>query len=416
MNGLLDLKLESTPFLVAVDVVAAVLLLWLVVTLLSSRRRSRALVVIGVGLSGALLGWGIAWFLSDVANPFGVPLSTPIRLWAAALFAGVSLVVVGFVFLRGRLVLLPALALPLCVLAPAFGINADVGEFPTLQDVLGGPGYRPLASAVAGADGTHGTVGTVTIPGTVSGFPARPAMVYLPPVLATPHPPALPVIEAFSGQPGSPENLFTAGHLAAALDAWAAAHHGIAPIVVVPDQLTAPTKNPMCVDSVLGNSATYLTVDVPRWIRAHYRVVPSASGWAIAGFSQGGTCAIQLGAAHPELYGTVFDISGEERPGSGSPARAVQSAFGGSRAAYDAAAPAAVLAAHAPYRQLRVIFVAGADDARYLAAARTVAAAATKAGANVRLIVSPGTGHDWHTVRYAFHDVLPLVVHDIGLR
>jgi enterochelin esterase-like enzyme len=416
MNGLLGLNLEGAAFLAAVDVVAGAVVLTLLVLLLRSRSRLGAAVTVGAILCGAVLGWVVAWFVGDVADVFGVALSTPTRMWSAAVFAGVGLVISGFVFLRGRSLLVPALALPLCLLAAAAGINADVGEFPTLRTALGVPVYQPLRSAVDAADSGHGTVGTVTIPATVSKFPARPAMIYLPPVLRTAHPPALPVIEALSGQPGSPENLFTSGHLASVLDAWAARHHGVAPIVVAPDQLGSPEKNPMCVDSALGNSATYLTVDVPRWIRSHYSVAPAPGGWAIAGFSQGGTCSIQLGAAHPTLFGTVFDISGEERPGSRSPDDAVRTGFAGSRAAYAAAAPAAVLAAHAPDHHLRAVFVAGREDARYLGWARTLAAAATRAGAETRLIVSPGTGHDWHTVHFALTAALPLVAHDLGLR
>ncbi len=43
------------------------------------------------------------------------------------------------------------------------------------------------------------------------------------------------------------------------LDRLAAAHHGLAPIVVMPDQLGEATRNPMCVDGPLGDSRTYLT-------------------------------------------------------------------------------------------------------------------------------------------------------------
>ena len=416
MNGLLSVKLQSTALLAVVDAAAGIIVLALLLLLLRTRSRRRAGTTLAAIVCGGVLGWFAAWFVGDVADLFGVPLSTPIWAWTVALFAGLGLVVTGFVFLRGRRLLVPALALPLCLVAAAAGINADVGEFPTLRSALGIPLYQPLHSAIQATDAGHGTVGTVTIPAPASHFPARPAMIYLPPVLRTPHPPALPVIEALSGQPGSPENLFTSGHLASVLDAWAAQHHGVAPIVVVPDQLGSPEKNPMCVDSALGNSATYLTVDVPRWIRAHYSVTRAPGGWAIAGFSQGGTCSIQLGAADPSLFGTILDISGELRPGSRSPQEATRTGFAGNSAAYAAAAPSAVLAAHAPYHDLTIIFAAGSEDARYLPWARTLAADATQAGAHTSLIVAPGTGHDWHTVQYVLAKAVPLVARSLGLQ
>ena len=112
-----------------------------------------------------------------------------------------------------------------------------------------------------------------------------------------PNPPALPVLVMLSGQPGSPENLFLAGHIDAELDAYARQHDGLAPIIVAPDQLSAPDVNPMCVDSAIGNSATYLTVDVPAWIRANLHVDDGPGGWGIGGFSQGAAAVAVLSAS-----------------------------------------------------------------------------------------------------------------------
>ena len=193
------------------------------------------------------------------------------------------------------------------------------------------------------------------------------------------------------------------------LDSFAAAHSGQAPIVVVPDQLGAPTKNPMCVDSPLGHSATYLTVDVPAWIRANLPVGANPVDWTIAGFSQGGTCSIQLGAAHPELFGNILDISGELVPQNGSTQQSITAGFGGDAAAYAAAAPTAILAARAPYADLLALFAVGADDSRYLPWTQELAAAARSAGATTQVFVSPGTAHDWHTVQYACTQALPLI-------
>jgi enterochelin esterase-like enzyme len=432
MEQLLDVRIDSVAFLAGLYLISSIALVALSTLLLLRhepvgasrrppiRRWARLLIAPAVG---AVTGWLLAWLVGDVVDVFGVSPSLPTRIWIASFFAGTALAGTGLVSLRGWRRAVAVITLPLVLSSGLAGVNADTGQFPTLRAALGLPVYGPLdatapaiASATASATLTaHGQVGTVSIPATTSGFAARPGMVYLPPVALQAHPPVLPVIEAFSGQPGSPSDLFTSGELATILDRWAAAHGGVAPIVVVPDQLGAPERNPMCVDSALGRSASYLTVDVPNWIRAHFAVAASPHGWAIAGFSQGGTCSIQLGAAHPELYGTVFDIAGELVPRAGSTGSTVRAAFGGSTAKYAAAAPTAILAAHAPYSSLTTIFAAGANDARYRAWAHTLADAAALAGATTRVIESPGTAHDWHTVRFAWTTALPALTEALGL-
>lgn len=416
MNALLDLNIVGGPFLIVLYVLSGLS----VAGLLARRQRGRRTAVnLAVVATAGVAGWVLVWLVSDVWDLFGVSMSTPTRLWTAGLFGAVALAVSNLIGAGTRRRVLAVIAIPLCLLTAAAGINAEFGQFSTVRAAVGIPLYGSLTDALAkkvrpAADAT-GVVGTVRIPATASGFPARDAMVYLPAAARTANPTALPVIEMLSGQPGSPSDLFTAGRLASVLDDYAAAHQGLAPIVVVPDQLGAPDKNPLCVDSALGNSATYLTVDVPAWIRAHYRVAAAPAGWAIAGFSQGGTCAIQLGAEHPSLYGTILDISGELEPQAGSPAQTIKAGFGGSAAAYAAAAPSAILAAHAPYRSLHIVFAVGGDDTRYLAWTNILRAAAVRAGATTDLFVSPGTAHDWHTVVYALTRALPVVAAHTGL-
>ncbi len=415
MNALLETSLVGGPFLIGLYLLTGLF----VAGLLLRRQGVRAAALtLALVLAGAVAGWVLVWLVSDVWDLFGVSMSTPTRLWTAGLVGALVLAVANLFGARPGRRVLAIVAIPLCLLTAAAGINAEFGQFNTVRAALGISLYGALTDALAGPvpplTDTRGTVGTVTIPATVSGFAAREAMVYLPAVARTAKPPVLPVIEMLSGQPGSPSDLFTAGRLAGILDAWAATHHGLTPIVVVPDQLGAPDRNPMCVDSKLGNSASYLTVDVPAWIRAHYRVAAAPGGWAIAGFSQGGTCSIQLGADHPELYGTVLDISGELAPKAGNPQQTVQAGFAGSAAAYAAAAPSAILAAHAPYRALHIIFAVGGDDTRYIAWTNTLKAAAERAGATTDLLVSPGTAHDWHTVVYALTRALPLLVAHTG--
>ena len=417
-NTLLDLSVFSGPIPLVVYSAAGALAVLLLVR--HYRPRMAATVVVAAAV-GAALGWVLAWLVGDVWDVFGVSFSLVTRGWVVAFAAGTGIAIAALTHTHRWRRVCAITAIPIFLLAAATGINADFGQYPTVRTVLGIPMFGALDTSprvVTDASApklTAGRVGTVTIPATVSGFAARQAVVYLPPAALVAHPATLPVIEMLAGQPGSPQDAFVAGHLASTLDAYANAHGGLAPIVVVPDQLGTPDNNPMCVDSALGNSATYLTVDVPNWIRSTFSVDSSPTGWAIAGFSQGGTCSIQLGAAHPDVYGTVLDVSGELAPHLGSIDNTIKKGFAGSASAYAAAAPSAILAAHAPYADLTVFVAVGGDDVRFGPFAQQIADAAEAAGADTHRIVSPGTAHDWHTVRYAWEQALPLIAARSGL-
>lgn len=423
LDGLWHLRLIDGPLPIIISLLAGTA----VIVLLSRRPLRRRLLISAIALAcGAALGWLIAWLVSDVWNSFGVSLSVPTRLWTAATVACVALAIANLGGReRGRWrTVVAALSIPLFLLTGGIGINADVGEFPALGQVFGKTIIPPLSPGFLATLRSHGTPadwtppaqlrmkgreGLIDIPSPVSHFDARPAVVYLPPAALAANAPALPVLVMLSGQPGAPSNIMTSGALPSIVDAYARAHRGLAPIVVVPDQLGAPEANPMCVDSPLGNSATYLTVDVPNWVRSHLRVLSGPRYWAIGGFSQGGTCSIQLGAAHPELFGSILDIAGQVAPHRGSISATIKDAFGGSADRYRESSPLALLATGAPYPpHTLAIFAAGAKDTRFGPGAVTVAHAAAAAGMNVRTFTSPGTAHDWHTVQYALTRALPL--------
>ncbi len=165
--------------------------------------------------------------------------------------AGLGLAVTGIVQGGRWRRVLAAVLVPAALLVPALGVNVEFAKYPTLGTVVQTDPYPELDLTAAPAPSmpAAGEVRTVEIPGTRSGFPARPAVVYLPPAALVADPGPLPVVLAFAGQPGAPSDMFTAGQMGTVLDAYAAAHHGSAPIVVSVDQLSAPGRNTMCVDS-----------------------------------------------------------------------------------------------------------------------------------------------------------------------
>jgi enterochelin esterase-like enzyme len=365
--------------------------------------------------AGAVVGTLLTWLLSDVWDVFGVSLTWVVRIADAVAFAGFAIVVANLVSTRLWRALVAVLAAALTAWCLFLTINVDFGQYPTVGDAVGSTYQdritppvlsgdpQPLAGWQPPADlPTSGRAGLVTIPAVVADFAPRDAAVYLPPAALVADPPALPVVVAMSGQPGTPSDVFSAGGVAALMDGIALRHDGVAPIVVVPDQLGDPSRNPMCIDGPFGDSETYLTVDVTAWILDNLPVSQDRRAWTIAGFSQGGTCAIQLGAGHPELYGSLVDVSGEFAPSLGSMEKTIDVGFGGDAAAYEAATPAGRLSADGPYADTEAYFVAGERDRKYSAFMADVSAAAQDAGMSVAVTSSPGTAHDWNTARYGF--------------
>jgi S-formylglutathione hydrolase FrmB len=387
----------------------------------------RVLVVLGAGVASGALGLLVAWLVSDVLDVFGVSIGwVAMRRVALALGEIGLLVVAAIVTRRWR----RWLAIVLAAVALLFGavqVNGAFGQYLTLRLALGLPRYQTIdASLLRGADESldvwlaqdHGTtpgqgvVASVDIPATVSGFPARTADVYLPPAALGDTVPALPVIVALAGQPGSPDDMFVAGGLAATLDAYAAAHDGVAPIVVVPDQLGDPYANPMCVDTAqYGASKTYLTQDVPAWILANLPVSADRTQWALGGFSQGATCTMQLGPQQDDRYASLFAISSELEPTNGTEQQMIDQWFGGDREAYERETPLRTLADDAPSDQY-VVLAAGSTDAEALRNIDAFTPVAEQSGRTVDRLISDGTGHDWYTVRR----VLPVIVDRLGVR
>ena len=433
LNWLLTLRIDKPPFLIALDVVAAALALYLLIR----PTWKRTLAGLTAALLGGLAGWFLVWLVTDVMDAFGVALTPVTTLWTALGFGGVSLAVANLFRSRWWRKVIAVISIPVFIAAAFCGINADFGAYRNLNDALGVVPYKALdlhaerGEVVAGMDWkatvddpagdppsipAKGEVGTVRIPATESRFPAREAVVYLPPIALTANPPALPVLYALSGQPGAPADMFTAGGVATAMDDFAKTHGGYAPIVVAADQLGGPGRNPMCVDSRdYGNSATYLLADVRNWVRSNLRVSGDPAGWGVFGYSQGATCAVQFATGRPDLFGSALASSSELGPTLGNEELTIETGFGGSKAAYEKAQPAAQMKANAPYRDSVMVFGAGQDDAKYSAFAGTLYADAQKAGIQARLLSSPGTAHDWKTVRYVLAHGFPAIAAQMGL-
>ncbi|WP_199506451.1 esterase family protein [Geodermatophilus sp. TF02-6] len=393
-----------------------------------------------VAAAGALLLVAAVWLLLDVTHPWPDPLPLDAYAWIGVGLLAPVLLAVGWAGRRWWVRVLGAGAALLVVLGAADGVDAVYGSFPTLATALQLPmpdevdartvldaAVPAAAAAPAGLPAgplaqtwhppqdlpAHGAVTQVAIPGTRSGFTARPAWIYLPPAYLTAHRPLLPVLVLIGGQPGSPRDWLDGGRLAQRMDDFAAAHAGLAPVVVMPDALGGEVADPLCTDSALGHADTYLAQDVVDWVDHDLQVDQDTAHWAVGGLSYGGTCALQLAVAHPTLFPTFYDASGQQGPTLGDPQRTAQAAFGGDAAALAAVDPLQELRGRV-YPGSAGYLVVGTQDPGYAAQQRTVAAAATAAGMAITATQLPGR-HEWKVWGDGLTDALPWLAHRTGL-
>lgn len=392
------------------------------------------LVQIGIGLIGFAVGGLVVWLLSDVFKVFGVSLGWVVMTTIAIGLGVATALVAAIVQSKGARRAVAAVTIVFALIYCGISVDRIYGEYTTVGSLFGVPQFSKLdESTVRHASMSvdqwrklakrgrlpsmprKGEVHSVRIDATTSGFGARTANVYLPPAALSKTPPALPVMVVLAGQPGSPDRYFSAGQLGVMLNAYAAKHDGLAPIAVSPDQNGALVHNTLCSDTkVYGNAETYLTRDVTSWVKRTLPVARSADQWLIGGFSQGGTCATQLGAAYPSIYGHIFSAGGEIEPTDGGHRKTVDRFFDGKEKEFDKHVPINIIKAHAPSTQTW-FSAAGQWDGKSQKNQAAISKAAMDAGMSTTTVVVRSTGHDWHTVQAGMEAQIDMFGTETGL-
>ena len=268
--------------------------------------------------------------------------------------------------------------------ATAAAYGSSGGAAAPLYDTWTPPADMPAKGTVTTLTGQH------RIPSS-AGFAPRDASLYLPPAALVHDAPALPLVVFMMGQPGDPDPSF----IQTAMDQLAAEHQGLAPIVIVADQLGAEDLNPACVDSAAyGGVQTYFTKDIPAWARSHLHVLPSPDAWTIAGFSNGGGCALDWGVEDPGLWGNIVSVAGESYQGTEFPDQVLQLVFDGDDAAYEASKPAAEAARNTgSFAGHAAIFAAGDEDPFFTAQVQLSAQITEDAGFTTQVFTVSGEDH-----------------------
>lgn len=354
------------------------------------------------------------------------PVPISVWLWLGATAGALLVLAVGWRsarwWRRGTALVAAALAAFVC----ANAINRDVGYYPTIGAALNDwkhapqPGQTSLPDAVHAAGATKtpavGKLVAVDIPATYSHFTHRHELVYLPPVWFAGHSrPALPVVVLVGAEYGSPGDWVRLGDATHVSDGYAAAHHGYAPILVFADATGRFSNDTECVNGVRGNAADHLAADIPAYVEKTFGAARDPGRWAVAGFSMGGTCALDLVVQHPNVFGHFVDISGDLAPYSGTPAQTLHDLYGGDDNRRRANDPRLVMRAHGPYVGISGLFCLGTGEERRRPDAEELVRAAGAVGIRSQIEVSPGA-HTWQFAASAFASHFPWLVDQLAAR
>ncbi|ORA85481.1 esterase family protein [Mycobacterium malmoense] len=435
LHGWLPPAVQALALLVAVSAIG-----W-------RRRRWRGW-ALPVALGFAAVVTALAyWYITSIGVA-GDPAPVPLWLWIAMSGLAVAVLLLGWPGARWWRRGLAFFSVPLCVLCAALALNGWVGYFPTVLAAWNQLTSQPLpdqidrlrvtAMQLEGTRPTKGVVVPVTIGADASHFPHRQELVYLPPAwFSSNPPPRLPAVMMVSSAFNTPADWLRPGGAFSTIDDFAARHHGFAPALVFVDATGTFDNDTECVNGSRGNAADHLTKDVVPFVVSNFGVSADRANWGVAGWSMGGTCAVDLAVMHPDMFSAFVDIAGDRSPNTGSKEQSIARLFGGNTTAWAAFDPVTVMNRHGHYTGVSGWFdVPASSGPRNFAeeanptlsapstdpaanpegqdaAANSLCAVATAHGITCAVVTQPGR-HDWPFAAQAFAASLPWLAAALG--
>jgi enterochelin esterase-like enzyme len=160
----------------------------------------------------------------------------------------------------------------------------------------------------------------------------RSVYVYLPPQYFQPayRNYRFPAIELLHGFPGTPQDWITVVGVTSMMQELISTGQAKPAVLVMPDANGGRTISLQCLNQYKGpEDATYLAVDLPNYISQRLRVQPPGQAWGIAGYSEGGFCAANLGLKYGDRFGFSGVLSGYFVPLDNQFGNRMVSPFGG---------------------------------------------------------------------------------------
>lgn len=312
-------------------------------------------------------------------------------------------------------------AVGLTVVCLALAANQWAGFYPTAGRAWQGLTDQPLPGQISfatlvqlrGNPEPDGKIVPLRSSDRISRFHHRPEYVYLPPAwFSGKVPPHLPAVVMIGGVVTTPEDWVRSGSALQTVRAYAATHGGQAPILVFVDPSGSLSNDTECVDGPHGNVDTHITKEVRPAVVSEFGASDHPGKWAVAGWSMGGTCAIDLTVEHPDLFRTFVDISGDVGPNLGNRAQTTSTLFGGRAADWERFDPATAMRRHGPYSGVGGWFQSEGHHhgpgltSPQIRATETLSTVARDNGIDVVVRPVPGR-HNWQFAGQAFADALP---------
>jgi enterochelin esterase-like enzyme len=238
----------------------------------------------------------------------------------------------------------------------------------------------------------RGRTEVIRVKSDVLGGRAQRVYVYRPPGYDTSRSRRYSVLYLLHGVPGRPDAFLRIARAGIIEDVLVAQGRAQPLLVVMPSGSTGLFTDKEWANGVRSGEGweTFVARDLVRTIDTRYRTIANGQGRAIAGLSEGGYGALNIGLHHPGEFAVIESWSGYEQ------APDVHSIFGHDRS---------LLAYNSPLEQLRYVatklrqthtfvwFYSSSRD-RLRAQNDAFAAALTRLRVRHRYLVLPG-GHDW---------------------
>ena len=189
----------------------------------------------------------------------------------------------------------------------AAGLGTGKGS--SLKGTLGGSNNPAL-------DAQLGYLFRTTITGPRSHI-SRQAYIYLPPqyfMKSYAHY-TFPVIELLHGSPGQPATWIDVMNVIPIYLHLLAAGKAAPAVLVMPDTDGGQRYSLQCLNDPHGlQDMTYVGQEVPNWVAANLRVQRPGLMWGVAGYSEGGFCAANIGLQYATRFGYAGVMSGYFAP------------------------------------------------------------------------------------------------------
>jgi S-formylglutathione hydrolase FrmB len=150
--------------------------------------------------------------------------------------------------------------------------------------------------------------------------PDRDVSVYLPPSYQTERNRRYPVVYLLHGYTNTDEGWFGPGTksgfqsagttLPAVADSALASHASREMILVMPNAYTVYQGSMYSSSVTTGDWEGYITRDLVEYIDSHYRTIPRRASRGLAGHSMGGYGTIRLAMKYPDVFSSIYVLSG----------------------------------------------------------------------------------------------------------